>query len=63
MLTRNFRGETFTVQVLEEGFRYEDHVYRSLSAIARQISGTQWNGFLFFGLFVAAEAPNGQKRA
>ena len=54
MLTRSFRGETFKVHVLEEGFRYEDRVYRSLSAVARQISGTQWNGFLFFGLDLPA---------
>jgi hypothetical protein len=50
-----------TVHVLEEGFRYEDRVYRSLSAVARQITGTQWNGFLFFGLNVAAEALNDEK--
>ena len=62
VLTRNFQGKTVTVQVLEEGFRYQDCVYRSLSAIARQISGTQWNGFLFFGLHVAAEALNDEKR-
>jgi len=49
VLTRNFQGKTLTVHVLKEGFRYEDRVYRSLSAVARQITGTQWNGFLFFG--------------
>jgi len=35
---------------LDKGFEYEDVVYRSLSAVARQISGTQWNGFSFFQL-------------
>jgi hypothetical protein len=49
VLTRRFREQTFTVQVLEKGFHYEGSVYRSLSAVARQISGTQWNGFPFFG--------------
>jgi len=53
VLTRNFQGTIFTVEVLQEGFRYQDRVYRSLSAVARQISGTQWNGFLFFGLHAA----------
>ena len=38
------------MKVLEKGFQYEDVVYRSLSAVARQISGTQWNGFSFFQL-------------
>jgi hypothetical protein len=49
-LIRTFRGRNVSVQVLEKGFEYEGAVYRSLSAIARQISGTQWNGFSFFGL-------------
>ena len=65
VLTRNFQGKTLTVHVLEEGFRYEDRVYRSLSAVARQITGTQWNGFLFFGrsLDLPAEALNDEKGA
>jgi len=36
--------------VLEDGFEYESRRYRSLSAIAREVSGTRWNGLLFFGL-------------
>ena len=50
ILTRTFRSRNVSVEVLERGFEYEGAVYRSLSAIARQISGTQWNGFSFFGL-------------
>ena len=50
ILTRTFRDQNITVQVLEKGFEYEGLVYRSLSAVARQISGTQWNGFSFFRL-------------
>jgi hypothetical protein len=49
-LTRIFRDRTVTVKVLEAGFQYEEKVYRSLSAVARHISGTQWNGFSFFQL-------------
>ena len=49
-LSRIFRDRTVTVKVLEQGFQYEDRVYRSLSAVARHISGTQWNGFSFFQL-------------
>src|SRR5260370_35035217 len=48
ILTRRFEDRVITVEVLEKGFRYEGDVYRSLSAVARRISGTQWNGFLFF---------------
>jgi hypothetical protein len=36
--------------VLEEGFHWNDKIYRSLSAIARAITGTRWNGLVFFGL-------------
>jgi DUF2924 family protein len=50
VLKRKFRDQNITVQVLEQGFEYEGTVYRSLSAVARQISGTQWNGFSFFRL-------------
>jgi hypothetical protein len=50
VLTRTFQGRIISVRVLEKGFEYEGAVYRSLSAVARQISGTQWNGFSFFAL-------------
>jgi hypothetical protein len=49
-LTRIFRNRSIRVKVLENGFQYEDEVYRSLSGVARRISGTQWNGFSFFQL-------------
>ena len=39
-----------TVTVLADGFDYEGRPYKSLSAIARAITGTRWNGWLFFGL-------------
>jgi hypothetical protein len=50
LLTRDFKGQTFVVKVLDDGFEYEGRQYRSLSAIAGEITGTRWNGFLFFGL-------------
>ncbi len=49
-LTRQFQGHTVAVEVLEQGFRYQQQVYRSLSAVARQVTGVQWNGFAFFHL-------------
>ncbi|MDR3717444.1 MAG: DUF2924 domain-containing protein [Bryobacteraceae bacterium] len=50
LLTREFKGQTFVVKVLAHGFEYEDRRYSSLSAIAAEIAGRRWNGFLFFGL-------------
>jgi len=55
LLRRTFGKKEHTVRVLEKGFKYDDKVYRSLSAIAREISGTSWNGFGFFGLLAKAK--------
>ena len=50
LLVRAFQGRDLVVQVLDDGFAFEGRRYRSLSAIARQVTGSQWNGFVFFGL-------------
>ena len=49
-LVREWRGETHTVLVLEDGFEWNGERRRSLSAIAREITGTRWSGPRFFGL-------------
>jgi hypothetical protein len=56
-LTRQFQGHTVSVEVLEKGFRYGEQVYRSLSAVARHVTGVQWNGFAFFN--IGAERRDG----
>ena len=58
-LTRQFQGQSIAVEVLEQGFRYQERVYKSLSAVARHVTGTQWNGFMFFGLEGSAERRHG----
>ena len=50
VLFRDWHGKRFEVRVLENGLEYEAKVYRSLSAIAKAITGAHWNGKLFFGL-------------
>jgi hypothetical protein len=50
LLSREFRGRDIVVKVLDDGFEFDDRHYRSLSAIAREITGSKWNGFLFFGI-------------
>ena len=50
LLTRRLDDRQIVVKVLEAGFEYESRRYRSLSAIAREVTGTRWNGLLFFGL-------------
>ncbi len=49
-LVREWRGISHQVSVLEKGFRFRGKRYRSLSGVAREITGTQWSGPLFFGL-------------
>ncbi len=49
-LIRRFNGVDHHVSVLHDGFEYQGQKYKSLSKIARFITGTQWNGPLFFGL-------------
>lgn len=48
VLTRLHAGKEHRVAVLDGSFEYRGKSYRSLSAIAREITGTPWNGFLFF---------------
>ena len=49
-LVREWNGRTHTVTVEEEGFNYAGQNYRSLSAVARNITGARWSGPRFFGL-------------
>ena len=49
-LTRNYKGQTLQVEVLAEGFAYGGQTYKSLSAVARAITGAHCNGFWFFRL-------------
>jgi hypothetical protein len=49
-LLREWQGVEHTVTVLTEGYEWQGRPYRSLSAIARAITGTRWNGLVFFGI-------------
>jgi hypothetical protein len=49
-LMREWRGQSYEVLVVDNGFSWQGADYRSLSAIARKITGTAWAGPLFFGL-------------
>jgi hypothetical protein len=50
VLTRQYKGGTVQVKVLPQGFKYEGQTYGSLSAVAKVVTGSHCNGFLFFGL-------------
>lgn len=49
-IARTWRGKVYTVTVVADGFEYGGKAYASLSEIAREITGTRWNGPAFFGL-------------
>jgi hypothetical protein len=49
-LIKRYKDATLTVTVLEDGYQYGERVYKSLSAIAREVTGTQWNGYLFLAV-------------
>ncbi|MCC7424473.1 MAG: DUF2924 domain-containing protein [Planctomycetaceae bacterium] len=50
VITREYKGRTERVTVLAEGFEWAGDAYPSLSAVAKAITGSHTNGFLFFGL-------------
>ena len=50
VLTREYRGQIVSVTVLDDGFEYCDQVYRSLTAVAKAVTGPHWNGYGFFGI-------------
>lgn len=62
VIERQFRGRKHFVEVAADGFRYEGRPYRSLSSVAREITGTRWNGLAFFGLTAAPKLKSGQKK-
>ena len=49
-LLREWDGVEHTVTVLKDGFDWQGRKFKSLSAVARAITGTRWNGYRFFGL-------------
>jgi hypothetical protein len=49
-LLREWQGVEHSVTVRDDGFEYQGRPYKSLSAIARLIAGSRWNGWVFFGL-------------
>lgn len=57
-LIREWNGRTHTVMAEDDGFRYAGRTYRSLSAVAREITGARWSGPRFFGLAAKKNASD-----
>ena len=60
-LLREWGGRTHTVIVLNDGFEYDGERYRSLTEIARRITGAHWSGPRFFGLRKSAAQPGAER--
>ena len=60
VLEREHKGKKICATVLDDGFEYGGKTYRSLSAVAREATGTIWNGFLFFRVIPYARREQAQ---
>jgi len=60
IITRQYKGETIEVRVLPGGFEHEGEIYRTLSAVAKKVTGTHWNGYHFFRLATKRESDGRQ---
>ncbi len=58
ILTRWYKGQTLKVQVLGQGFEYAGQVHKSLSAVAKAITGSHTSGYLFFRRALAGRGGN-----
>jgi DUF2924 family protein len=63
VLLREYQGQRHTVTVAREGFDWQGTTYRSLSAIARAITGTAWSGPRFFALQGAGDGGNPKRKS
>lgn len=59
ILVKEFKNRSIVVTVLDNGFEWEGRKFNSLSAVAKEVTGTKWNGLLFFGL--TKEAHGGRR--
>ena len=50
VIIKEYKGTKLEIKVLESGFEYHNKVYKSLTAIAKEVTGAYWNGYLFFNL-------------
>lgn len=55
-LARKYKGRLVEVEIEPEGFCYNGETYPSLSAVAKAVTGSHWNGFRFFGLTEGGDA-------
>lgn len=50
VITKEYKGGCLSIKVLERGFEFNGKIYKSLTAVAKEVTGAHWNGYLFFNL-------------
>jgi len=50
IILKNYKGQKLEVKVLEKGFEYNNKIYKTLTTLAREITGSHWSGYEFFNL-------------
>ena len=50
VIVRQYKGKTLEVKVLERGFEYNNKIYKTLTTLAQEITGSHWSGYEFFNL-------------
>ncbi len=50
VITKEYKGISLQVKILKSGFEYNSKIYKTLTAIAKEVTGAHWNGYLFFNL-------------
>ena len=50
VITKEYKGIKLQIKILESGFEYNSKIYKSLTAVAKEVTGAHWNGYLFFNL-------------
>ena len=55
IIKREYHGRVIEVTVVEGGFQHEGKLYKSLSSVAKYVTGTRWNGYAFFKLHEEAK--------
>jgi len=62
LLTREFKGRDIVVKVLDHGFECDGRRFKSLYAIAHEITGSKWNGYAFFSCTGGGKTQNGNRK-
>jgi hypothetical protein len=50
LITKEYKGKIIEIKILETGFEYGGKIYKTLTSVAKEVTGAHWNGYLFFNI-------------